>query len=317
MKQTTFASAGWTVKTKTTRRGQFLAEMEAVIPWQRFIARIEPHFPKGENGRPPHPLAGMLRIYFMQQWFNLSDPAMEDALYDSESMRRFAGIDLGADTVPDETTILRFRHLLEQHRLTEAMFAEVRKLLDKKGLLVKSGTIVDATIIAAAPSTKNAERERDPEMKQTRKGNQWYFGMKLHVGTDTSGLVHSVVSGHAAEADITRMEELLHGEESVLYGDRAYWCEDHRVQCRYAGIRYRVNRRAKPHAELSQWHKAINRSRSRVRARGEHAFHVVKRLWGFSKVRYRGLYKNTVRAFAMFALANLYLVRRKLMARGT
>ena len=240
---------------------------------------------------------------------------MEDALYDSESMRWFAGIDLTTDLVPDETTILRFRHLLEKHQLTEQLFAEVRQLLEEKKLLLKSGTIVDATIIAAPPSTKNAAKERDPEMKQTRKGKQWHFGMKLHVGTDRRGLVHSVATGPASQGDITRLDELLHGQERELFGDQAYWSEDHRQHCRHAGIAYRINRRAKPGRTLTEHEKSINRSRSRHRARGEHAFHVVKHLWGFTKVRYRGLYKNTVRALTMFALSNLYLARRLLMPR--
>jgi IS5 family transposase len=316
MKQGTLGPVDWTLKSKVTRRGQFLSEMEVVIPWQRLLALIEPHYPKAETGRPAHPMDRMLRIYFMQQWFNLSDPAMEDALYDSESMRRFAGLDLGQELVPDESTILRFRHLLEKHKLTEAIFAEVRSLLENKGLLLKSGTIVDATIVAAPPSTKNAQGKRDPEMHQGRKGKDWHFGMKFHVGTTKQGLVHSLVSGPANEADINRIGELLHGQESELYGDQAYWSEEHRQHCEQAGIRYRVNRKAPTGQSLSQYQKRINRSRSRRRARGEHAFHVVKRLWGFAKVRYRGLYKNTVRAFAMFALANLYMVRRRLLAQG-
>jgi IS5 family transposase len=316
MKQTTFASLAWNAKGKTTRRERFLAEMNAVIPWSRLTRLIEPHYPKAGEGRPPLPLERMLRVYFMQQWFNLSDPQAEDALYDMESMRRFAGIELAEDTIPDETTILRFRHLLEAHRLTAAIFAEVRTLLEERGLLLKSGTIVDATIINAPSSTKNATQERDPEMHQARKGKQWYFGMKLHVGTTKQGLVHSVATGPANEADITRLDELLHGQESELYGDQAYWCEDHRQQCQHAGLRYRVNRRPKPKHKLSRHQKAINRSRSRTRARGEHPFHVVKRLWGFAKVRYRGIYKNTVRALAMFALANLYMVRRRLLPAG-
>jgi IS5 family transposase len=315
MNQTTLGSTDWVLKTKVTRRAQFLAEMEAVVPWPRLLAVIEPHYPKAVQGRPPHPMPRMLRIYFMQQWFNLSDPAMEDALYDSESMRRCAGIDLTTDLVPDETTILRFRHLLEKHQLTAKLFAEVRKLLEEKKLLLKSGTIVDATIIAAPPSTKNAAKERDPEMKQTRKGKQWHFGMKLHVGTDRRGLVHSVATGPASQGDITRLDELLHGQEREIFGDQAYWSEDHRQHCRHAGFAYRINRRAKPGRILTEHEKAINRSRSRHRARGEHAFHVVKHLWGFTKVRYRGLYKNTVRALTMFALSNLYLARRLLMPR--
>lgn len=316
MKQMTFGSAAWSSKGKTTRRERFLAEMNAVIPWSRLAALIEPHYPKAGNGRQPMALERMLRVYFMQQWFNLSDPQAEDALYDIEPMRRFAGIELGEDTVPDETTILRFRHLLENHQLTEAIFAEVRALLEERKLLLKSGTIVDATIISAPSSTKNASKQRDPEMHQTRKGKQWYFGMKLHVGASNKGLVHSVATGPANQADITRLGDLVHGEEDELYGDQAYWSEDHRQHCKQAGIRYRVNRRAKPRSQLSTYQKSVNRSRSRRRAFGEYPFLVVKRLWGFTKVRYRGIYKNTVRAFAMFALANLYLVRRRLMPRG-
>lgn len=316
MKQMTFGSAAWSSKGKTTRRERFLAEMNAVILWSRLVALIEPHYPKAGNGRQPMALERMLRVYFMQQWFNLSDPQAEDALYDIEPMRRFAGIELAEDTVPDETTILRFRHLLEKHQLTEAIFAEVRALLEERKLLLKSGTIVDATIISAPSSTKNAEKQRDPEMHQTRKGKQWYFGMKLHVGASKKGLVHSVTTGPANQADITRLGDLVHGEEDELYGDQAYWSEDHRQHCKQAGIRYRVNRRAKPRSQLSTYQKSVNRSRSRRRAFGEYPFLVVKRLWGFTKVRYRGIYKNTVRAIAMFALANLYLVRRRLMPRG-
>jgi transposase, IS5 family len=313
MKQTTFASLAWNAKGRTTRRERFLAEMNAVVPWARLTALIEPHYPKPGAGRPPLPLERMLRIYFMQQWFNLSDPQAEDSLYDSESMRRFAGVELAEDVIPDETSILRFRHLLEEHKLTEAIFGEIRTLLDSKGLLLRSGTIVDATIIAAPSSTKNAQGERDPEMHQTRKGKDWHFGMKVHVGSSKQGLVHSLATGPANQADISRIDALLHGQEKELYGDQAYWSEDHRQQCQHAGIRYRVNRQAR-NSTLTEQQRRVNRSRSRRRARGEHAFLVVKRLWGFSKVRYRGLYKNTVRAFAIFALANLYLVRRRLLS---
>ena len=318
MKQTTFASLAWSNKGRMTRRERFLAEMNAVMPWQRLLALVAPHYPKGTGGRPPMPLDRMLRIYCMQQWFNLSDPQAEDSLYDMESLRRFAGIELAEDVIPDETTILNFRHLLEKHQLTEKIFAEVQQLLKEKKLLLKTGTIVDATIIGAPTSTKNASKERDPEMRQGKKNKrEWGFGMKVHVGTSKQGLVHSLVTGPANEADITKLEGLLHGAENELYGDQAYWSEDHRQHCKHAGIRYRVNRRAKgQHHPLTEYQKTINRARSRHRARGEHAFHVVKRLWGFAKVRYRGLAKNTARAFAMFALANLYLVRRRLLPRG-
>lgn len=313
MKQTTFASLAWNGKGKITRRERFLAEMDTVIPWPQLLGLIEPHYPKPGNGTQPMPMGRMLRIYFMQNWFNLSDPAMEDALYDSESMRRFAGIELVEDAVPDETTILRFRHLLEKHRLTEAIFAEVRSLLEQKRLLLKSGTIVDATIIEAPPSTKNAEKARDPEMHQTRKGKDWHFGMKAHVGTDKRGTVHSLSTTPANVADISELPKLLHGEERELFGDQAYWKEADRQAATAEGIRYRINRRGTKHQPLTEYQKFINRCRSRARARCEHAFHVVKRLWGFNKVRYRGLAKNTARLFTAFALANLYLLRRRLI----
>jgi IS5 family transposase len=286
--------------------------MDAVIPWARLLALVGPHYPKAGQGTQPLPVARMLRIYFLQHWFNLSDPAMEDALYDSEAMRRFAGIELSVDTVPDESTILRFRHLLERHQLTEAMFAAVRTLLEERQLLLKAGTIVDATIIEAPPSTKNAEKARDPEMHQTKKGATWHFGMKAHVGTDLRGIVHSLTTTAAHVAEITQLPHLLHGQEQVLHGDQAYWSEFHRACAAAHGVRYRVNRRGTHQRPLTAAQRRTNRRRSQARARGEHAFHVVKRLWGFTKVRYRGLAKNTVRLFAAFALANLYLLRRQL-----
>lgn len=315
MKQTTFAGMAYDTKKKRTRREQFLGEMEAVIPWARLLALIEPHYPVAGHGRRPLGLERMLRIYFMQQWFNLSDPAAEDALYDSESIRRFAGLELGDDAIPDESSILGFRHLLERHGLTEHLFAEVRALLAERRLLLKAGTIVDATIINAPPSTKNAKRARDPEMRQTKKGNQWYFGMKWHIGADLRGTVHSLAGTNAAQADINQLPALLHGDETALYGDRAYWSEHHRQCAKPAGVRYRVNRRATRGQPLTEHQKAINRSRSKVRARGEHAFHVVKHLWGHTKVRYRGLAKNLAQGFTLFALANLYLLRRRLLPR--
>jgi IS5 family transposase len=313
-KQRTFASEAWGRKGKVTRRERFLAEMDAVIPWPQLIALIEPHYPKAGRGRRPHDLERMLRIYFLQQWFNLSDPQAEDAIYDSESMRRFALVELGEDVVPDETTILRFRHLLEKHRLTEAIFEAVKDLLVEHRLLLRAGTIVDATIIAAPSSTKNKTGTRDPEMKQTRKGKNWYFGMKLHIGTDRRGTVHSVTATHAAEADIKQLPNLIHGDESVLYGDQAYWKEADRQAFEKQGVRYRVNRRAPGgNRHMSPRWRKINRARSRTRARCEHPFRVVKRLWGFDKTRYRGIDKNLARAQTMFALANLYAVRHSLL----
>ena len=311
--QRTLASVAYDTKGKVTRRERFLREMDAVIPWASLRALIAPHYAKPGRGRRPLPLEMMLRVYFLQQWFDLSDPQAEDMLYDSESMRRFARVELGEDTVPDESTILRFRHLLEAHQLTAEMFTAVRTLLEEKRLLLKAGTIVDATILAAPSSTKNATGTRDPEMHQTRKGNQWHFGMKVHVGTDTQGLVHSVTTTDAATADITQLPDLLHGEETTLYGDKAYYKADDKLNWECSGGKYRVNKSGKRSAK---WDK-INAARSRVRARGEHIFRVVKCQWGFTKVRYRGLMKNTTRILATLALANLYQVRYRLVRQGT
>lgn len=311
--QRSFADLAWAAKGKVTRREKFLAEMDQVIPWSRLIGLIEPHYPKAGDGTQPYPIERMLRIYFLQQWFNLSDPAAEEAVYDSESMRRFVDVELGQDRVPDETTILRFRHLLEKHQLTQAIFRETRALLAENGLWLKKGTIVDATILSAPTSTKNQQGARDPEMKQTRKGKDWHFGMKVHVGTDPQGLVHSLTTTDAAQADVKQLPELLHGEERELYGDSAYWKQADRREFQAKKVRYRVNRRAHRRRPLTARERQVNRERSRIRARGEHAFHVVKRLWGFDKVRYRGLEKNTAQAYAIFALANLYLARRKLI----
>lgn len=314
--QWSFAGLAWSGKGKVTRRERFLAEMNAVIPWERVRELIEPYYPKAGRGRQPVGLEKMLRIYFLQQWFDLSDPAAEDAIYDSESMRRFVGVELGEEAIPDETTILRFRHLLEEHELTKRIFEEIGSLLEERGLLLKRGTIVDATILSAPSSTKNASGRRDPEMRQTKKGNTWYFGMKVHVGTDKRGVVHSLTTTDAAAADIRQLPQLMHGEERELYGDRAYWSESDRQAHEAAGVRYRVNRRGTSKTPLSEYWKRINRSRSRVRARCEHPLLVVKRLWGFEKVRYRGLAKNTARVYAAFALANLYRLRKRILPPG-
>jgi IS5 family transposase len=316
MKQTTFASLAFESKKKLTRRERFLAEMDQVVPWARLLRLIAPHYPKTGNGRQPMPLETMLRIYFLQQWFNLSDPTAEDSLYDIESMRRFCGIELSQDAVPDETTILNFRRLLERHQLTEAIFQAVNRLLADKRLLLKSGTLVDATIISAPSSTKNADRSRDPEMTQTKKGNQWYFGMKVHIGTDRKGIVHTVTTTTAKDADITQLPELLHGKETVVHGDRGYYSAEANHHLRRRGIRSRLQKRASAGHPLSRTEKARNQRWSSARAFVEHPFHVIKRLWGFVKVRYRGLAKNTARVFALMALANLYRVRHRLMPHG-
>ena len=312
--QPTFASLAYDTKRKKTRREKFLGEMDEVMPWEELVKLVGEHYPKAGNGRQPMPLERMLRIYFLQQWYGLSDSGMEDALYDSEAMRRFAGIDLVAYAIPDETTILNFRHLLEEHRLTERIFEMTRGYLSEKELLVREGTIVDATIINAPASTKNASRTRDPEMKQTKKGNQWYFGMKAHVGTDTRrGVVHSIVVTNAAVHDSQVMEKLLHGEERALYGDKAYANKGKSEQFEFGGIAWHIDRKGTAGHPLTPMDQDWNREQHRTRAKGEHAFLVVKHRWGYRKVRYKGLLKNAAQVFILFALANLYLVRKELL----
>ena len=261
--QRTLASVPYDSKGRTTRRERFLTEMDAMIPW----VRLQAHYAVAGRGRRPLPLETMVRVYFLQQWFDLSDPQAKDMLYDSESMRRFARVELGEDTVPDEST-LRFRHLLEQHQLTVQIFEAVRALLTEQRLLLKAGTVVDATIIAAPSLTKNATKTRDPAMKQTRKGQQWYFSMKVHVGTDTRVVVHSLTTTDAAQADITQLPHLLTGNESDLYGDNAYYKQDHEAHWHARGGRYRVKNSGKRTRRTD----AHNAARSRVRARYEHVF---------------------------------------------
>ena len=314
MRQPSFSSLAYSAKKKTTRRERFLAEMDQVIPWARLLRVVRRPYPKPGRGRPAIPLERMLRIYFMQQWYGLSDPAMEDALYDIESMRRFAGIELGSEAVPDETTICKFRHLLERHGLTEKLFQQTDHYLWELGLLLREGTIVDATIISASSSTKNQSHARDPEMGSTRKGPQWYFGMKVHVGCDEQrGLVHNLEVTRASVHDSRMMESLLHGGEQVVYGDKAYASEAKAQAYEAVGIRWRVLRKGTRKRTLSKQDRLWNRRQSRIRSKGEHAFRIVKHLWGYSKVRYRGLAKNAAQVFSLFALANLYLVRRELM----
>ena len=317
MRSASFASLAYENKKKKTRREKFLEEMNQVIPWEELLQIVKKYYPVAGNGRHPMPMERMLRIYFMQQWYGLSDPAMEDALYDIESMRRFADIDIEVDVIPDETTILNFRHLLERHNLTRQIFEKTRRYLSDKGLLLSEGTIVDATIINAPSSTKNQDRTRDKEMRQTKKGNQWYFGMKAHVGTDTSrGLAHSVVVTDAAVHDSQVMDGLLHGEEEAVYGDKAYASEEKKREYEARGVEWCVNLKANRGHKLNQEEVECNHKRSQIRAKGEHAFLVVKHLWRYQKVRYKGLYKNAVQVFSLFALANLYLVRRELLSIG-
>ena len=317
MKQRSLSMTGYFNKGKKTRREQFLAEMEQVVPWARLQALIEPHYPRGSpaGGRPPLPLERMFRIYCLQQWYNLSDPGAEEALYDSITMRQFAGVVTDADVIPDETSILNFRRLLERHQLTERVLAQINAHLSERGLFVGKGTIVDATIINAPSSTKNAENKRDPEMHQTRKGKQWYFGMKMHTGVDDGfGLVHTVQGTAANVADVNVFGELLHGGEERVHGDSAYHSKALAAQAEASGIEFSVNQRGSKHKPLTQAQRARNRRLSRVRAVVEHPFLVVKRLWGHAKVRYRGIAKNLAQMTMLFGLANLYRVRRHLLA---
>jgi IS5 family transposase len=269
MMTVSFASLVYENKKKKTRREKFLEEMDKVIPWEELIRDIKQYYPKAGNGRQPIPLARMLRIYFMQQWYGLSDPAMEDALYDIESLRRFADIDMEVDVIPDETTILHFRHLLEKYELTRNLFEKTNQYLSEKGLLLREGTIVDATIINAPSSTKNQDKTRDKEMKQTKKGNQWYFGMKAHVGTDTGkGLVHTIVVTNAAVHDSQVMDELLHGEEQAVYGDSAYTSEKRKTGFEAKGIKWCVNRKGCRYRQMSPADVEYNHKQSQTRARG-------------------------------------------------
>jgi len=317
MKQRSLAMTGYFDKAKKTKREQFLAEMDQVLPWTRLLALIKPHYPRASpaGGRPPLPLERMFRIYCLQQWYNLSDPGAEEALYDSITMRQFAGVSTDADVIPDETSILNFRRLLEKHQLTERLLTQINAHLCELGLLVGKGTIVDATIIDAPSSTKNAKKKRDPQMHQTRKGKQWYFGMKVHTGTDTeSGLVHTVVGTAANVADINVLGELLHGGEHSLHGDSAYHSKELKAQAEASGLAFNVNQRGTRSKPLTKAQRKRNRCLSRVRATVEHPFLVVKHLWGHAKVRYRGIKKNLAQMYTLFALANVFRVRRQLMS---
>jgi IS5 family transposase len=331
MKQTSFSSAEHAGKKRKTRREKFLAEMETVVPWGRLEALVEPHYPKsGKVGRPPIGLSRMLRMYFLQQWYTLADEALEDALYDSQAMREFVGIDLSHQNVPDATTLLKFRRLLETHELGAKILAEVNAHLTERGLLMRQGTVVDATIIAAPSSTKNSKGERDPEMHQTQKGNEWHFGMKMHTGVDAdSGLVHSVVCTAANESDIAHAHELLHGRETTVGADSGYTglhkreeiVRAQREGALQAGIKWNIamkpgKLRGMAEGPLKALTKICERIKARVRARVEHPYHVIKNLFGYRKVSYRGIAKNEVRANVHAALANLYIARRRLATQG-
>jgi len=309
VKQMTFATAkGFEVHGRATRKAEFLARMEMLVPWAQFCALIEPHYPKAGNGRPPVGLERMLRMYVLANWFNLGDEACEDALYDIVAFRDFCRIDLGRERAPDATTLLNFRHLLEKHQLGAALFAKVGELLLANGMKLSGGTIVDATLITAPASTKNQEQSRDPEMHQSKKGNQWYFGMKVHIGADSrSGLVHSVSVTAANVHDSQELPKLLHGQETRLYGDSAYRGKKQRARLKAIAPKAKdfTNKPAHRHRSLNQAEQQSNRRKSAVRSKVEHPFLTLKRIWGFAKVRYRGLAKNANRVYAMLALINV------------
>jgi IS5 family transposase len=325
MSQRSFASAEYALKKKRTRREKFLADMERVVPWARLVGVIEPLYPtSGRVGRQPIGVPRMLRMYCLQQWYGLADEALEDALYDSQALRDFVGIDLSRESVPDATTLLKFRRLLLDNDLTKALFEEINAHLAEQGLLMRAGTIVDATIIAAPSSTKNAGNTRDPEMHQAKKGNQWHFGMKAHVGVDVgSGLVHSVVATAANVNDVTQAGALLHGEETVAFGDAGYRGVDKRAEAQ--GPKWHVAMQPGKRRQLDptrKWARLLEKAeqlKASIRAKVEHPFHVIKNLFRHKKTRYKGLAKNEAQLFSLFGLANLVIAKRSLLrvaARG-
>jgi len=327
MKQMSLSESGFERKTKRTRKREFLDEMNLVVPWAELVSLIAPHAPQAgaKGGRPPFAVATMLRIHFLQQWFNLSDPGMEEALYDTPMFREFAGLDAGEDHLPDESTILRFRHLLEAHNLSIQILATVNATLTAKGLLLKQGTVVDATLIAAPSSTKNSSGERDPEMHQTKKGNQWHFGMKAHAGVDAdSGLVHTVTATAANAHDITQASELLHGQETDVFADSGYRGVEKReeVQAKHPDVNWHIammpgKRRAlKKDTPMGAILDKLEQTKARIRAKVEHPFRVIKRQFGYVKVKYRGLAKNTANLMTLFALSNIWMVRKRLLNMG-
>ena len=321
--QMSFSDAEFEGKRKKTRREIFRAEMAQVIPWSQIEAVIEPVYPKPGKGRRPYPLQTMLRIHFMQQWYNMSDPAMEEALYDSTSMRKFAGLSLTHGAIPDETTILNFRHLLERNGLTQQILLAVNAYLGEKGLLLRHGTIVDATIIDAPSSTKNGAGERDPDMHQTKKGNEWKFGLKAHIGVDAeSGLVHTVLTTAANVSDVTQAHALLRDGDEVAWGDSGYRGVAKREEMQDVEIKWHIAMEPGKRSwldrksQLGEMLDKIEKLKASVRAKVEHPFRVIKQQFGFRKARYRGLPKNAAKLNTMFALSNLWMVRRQLIAMG-
>lgn len=313
MKQLSLAEGGFEKYAKPSRRAEFLAQMDSVVPWRELCELIEPHYPKAGNGRPPVGLQRMLRIHFLQHWYNLSDPGVEEELKESSSMRRFVGIDLGVEPVPDETTVCKFRHLLEQHGLGEQIFRRVNEYLHDQGFRLSAGTIVDATLISAPTSTKNQDRARDPEMGTTKKGGQWLYGMKAHIGVDDkTKLIHTVKATPGNTADAMMLRELLHGRERRVWGDKAYFGLSRVIREVAPKARDLTQLKNNVNRRLTALDEMVNDIRSRTRAKVEHCFGVIKCIFGFRKVRYRGLAKNANRLMTAAALCNLYMVRRKL-----
>ena len=318
MKQITLAASGFELVTKRTRKREFLDEMNLVVPWSELVGLIQPHAPTGKTGCPPFAVLTMLRIHFMQQWFGLSDPAMEEALHDVPLYREFAGLDAGASRMPDESTILRFRHLLEAHELSLQLLAAINATLATKGLMLKAGTVVDDTLIAAPSSTKNSTGKRDPEMHQTKKGNQWHFGMKAHIGVDAqSGLVHTVIGTAANVNDVTQGHGLLHGHETDVFADAGYQGAMKRPEA--TGVAWHVAMRPGKRKALDPSRgshrpmEQFEQVKASIRAKVEHPFRVIKRQFGFMKVRYRGLTKNTAQLVTLFALSNLWMTRKRIL----
>jgi IS5 family transposase len=316
--QKSFSDLEYAAKKKLTRRDRFLAKIDSVTPWSKLHELIEPHYPKVEGaGRPPIGLARMLRMYVAQQCFGLSDEGIEDAIYDSQAIRAFVGIDLNRESAPDATTLLKFRRLLEKHELTRMIFETINEHLAAQGLMMREGTIVDATLIAASPSTKNKDKKRDPEMHQSKKGNDWHFGLKAHIGVDSaSGLVHTVIGTAGNVSDVTQAHALLHGDEVAAMGDAGYQGVEKREENRGKNVTWHVamkrsKRKALPNNKLGRMTEKLEHLKASVRAKVEHPFHVVKNLFRHRKARYRGLAKNTAQLFTLFGFANLVLAGRQ------
>ena len=328
--QQSFADIEYANRKRKTRRGEFLEIMDEVIPWEEWIAIIYPYYPKGERGRPPREIETMLRMYLLQNWFNLSDEGVEDAIYDSYAFRQFMMLDfMGQEQVPDSTTLCNFRGLLNKNGLTKLFFDAMRQFLDEHGKLMHGGSILDATLIDAPSSTKNAEKKRDPAMHQTKKGNQWYFGEKIHIGTDAgTGYIHTMEVTAANAADITVAAELIREDDEVVYADAAYQGIEDREEIKedanLSKIDYRTNKR-KPYRKNKEWEpgpgefwfRYLEYQKSRIRSKVEYAFFIIKRIFHYRKVRYRGLEKNRTQAYLLGTCANLYMLAKSSVSGAT